>query len=110
MLRDFFLGFVKIHILYHAAEEPVYGLAIIEELRRHGYELSPGTLYPILHNMERDGYLKHHDKNVEGKVRKYYTITNQGQKALQEAKVKIRELVDEILDNPSSGNPPNEKQ
>lgn len=102
MLRDFFLGFVKIHILHHATEEPIYGLAIIEELRRHGYELSPGTLYPILHGLERDGYLEHHNKTVEGKVRKYYTITDQGQAALQEAKEKIRELVDEVIGDEAS--------
>jgi PadR family transcriptional regulator, regulatory protein PadR len=97
MLRDFFLGFVKIHILHHAAEEPIYGLAIIEELQRHGYELSPGTLYPILHGMERDGYLEHYEETVAGKVRKYYTITEQGLAALQAAKVKIRELVNEVI-------------
>jgi PadR family transcriptional regulator, regulatory protein PadR len=104
MLRDFFLGFVKIHILHHAAEEPIYGLAIIEELRRHGYELSPGTLYPILHSLERDGYLKHHDKTVEGKVRKYYNITEQGAEALREAKEKIRELVEEVIGDEASDN------
>jgi DNA-binding PadR family transcriptional regulator len=49
MLRDFFLGFVKIHILRHAAQEPLYGAAIIAELRRYGYDLSPGALYPLLH-------------------------------------------------------------
>jgi PadR family transcriptional regulator, regulatory protein PadR len=99
MIRTFFLGFVKIHILYHAAKEPVYGLAIIEELQRHGYELSPGTLYPILHSMEREGYLQHENKTVEGKVRKYYTITERGREALLEAKQKIRELVDEVLED-----------
>jgi PadR family transcriptional regulator, regulatory protein PadR len=55
MLRQFFLGFIKVHILHHAAEEPVYGLALIVELRRHGYELSPGTLYPVLHQLEEAG-------------------------------------------------------
>ncbi|MAS37491.1 MAG: hypothetical protein CL610_26060 [Anaerolineaceae bacterium] len=104
MLRDFFLGFVKIHILHHAAGEAVYGVAIIAELRRHGYELSPGTLYPILHALERDGYLQHHQQTVAGKVRKYYTITEAGQAALVEAKQKIRELVDEVIsDSPNAG-------
>jgi PadR family transcriptional regulator, regulatory protein PadR len=106
MLRDFFLGFVKIHILHHAAKEPIYGLAIIEELRRHGYELSPGTLYPILHGMERAGYLDQHRQTVEGKVRKYYTITDQGREALLEARQKIRELVDEVIGESASADPP----
>ena len=97
MLRDFFLGFIKIHILHHAAQAPVYGLALIQDLRRHGYELGPGTLYPALHSMERVGYLAHEDRVVGGKVRKYYTITDQGRGALQEARTKIGELVREVV-------------
>jgi hypothetical protein len=58
MLRDFLLGFIKIHNLLHAAEEPAYGLAMITELRRHGDELSPGTLYPVLHQLEAAGYVE----------------------------------------------------
>jgi DNA-binding PadR family transcriptional regulator len=100
MLRDFFLGFIKVHILHHAAQEPIYGVAIIEELHRHGYELSPGTLYPILHSMEKSGYLELRPETVQGKVRKYYTITDQGREALREAKQKIRELVDEVMSDP----------
>jgi DNA-binding PadR family transcriptional regulator len=98
LTRDFFLGFIKVHVLHHAAEEPVYGLAMIEELRRHGYVLSPGTLYPVLHSLEKDGYLTREDRNVEGKVRKYYSITESGQAALAEARARIRELVDEVLE------------
>ncbi len=99
MLRDFFLGFIKIHILHHAAQEPVYGLAMIEELARHGYELSPGTLYPLLHSLETLGYLSHINRKVGGKVRKYYTITEEGGRALAEAKGKIHELVNEVFEN-----------
>lgn len=98
MVRDFFLGFIKIHILHHAEQEPVYGLALIEELARHGYELSPGTLYPILHQLEAKGYLLPEERVVGGKVRKYYSITVQGQAALVEARQKIQELVAEVLE------------
>lgn len=98
MIRDFFLGFVKIHILHHAEQEPVYGLALIQELQRHGYELSPGTLYPLLHQLETQGYLVHEERVVKGKVRKYYTITTTGSQALAEARQKIQELVDEVLE------------
>jgi DNA-binding PadR family transcriptional regulator len=98
LTRDFFLGFIKVHVLHHAAEEPVYGLAMIEELQRHGYEVSPGTLYPMLHGLEQAGYLSREDRKVEGKVRKYYTITRAGQDALAEARARIKELVDEVLD------------
>jgi PadR family transcriptional regulator PadR len=98
MLRDFFLGFIKIHVLHHAAQEPVYGLAMIEELRRHGYEVSPGTIYPLLHGLETDGYLAREERVVGGKVRKYYTITDEGRAALAEARVKIAELTHEVVE------------
>ena len=98
MLRDFVLGFVKIHVLHHAAQEPVYGLALIDELRRHGYELGPGTLYPLLHGLEAAGYLTREDRVIGGKVRKYYAITDAGRAALAEVKPKIAELVDEVLE------------
>ena len=98
MLRDFFLGFIKIHILHHAAEGPVYGVALIEELRRHGYELSPGTVYPVLHSLENSGYVVREDRLVEGKVRKYYTVTDAGREALSEVRDKIRELTSEVLE------------
>ena len=57
ILRKLFLGFIQIHILHHAKEQPIYGLWMLEELREHGYEISAGTLYTILHNMEGDGFL-----------------------------------------------------
>jgi PadR family transcriptional regulator, regulatory protein PadR len=98
VLRDFFLGFVKIHVLHHAAQEPVYGLALIDELRRHGYELGPSTIYPLLHSLEAARYLAREDRVVGGKVRKYYAITEAGRYALAEARVKIAELVDEVLE------------
>jgi PadR family transcriptional regulator PadR len=94
--RTFFLGFIRLHILYHASEGPVFGLELIRELARHGYELSPGTLYPILHGLERDGFLKTQRQVVEGKSRKYYRATPAGEAVLTEAMRKVRELVDEI--------------
>ena len=97
MLKDFFLGFIKIHILYHASREPIYGVEILKELERHGYRLSPGTLYPTLHRLEKEGYLASRTKVVCGKIRKYYTITERGMIALKEARQKIAELVDEVL-------------
>lgn len=97
MIRDFFLGFVKIHILYHASKEPIYGLWLIEELDRHGYKLSPGTLYPILRSLEEKTLLESYQQTVEGKIRKYYKITTKGKEALGEARQKIKELVQEVI-------------
>ncbi len=97
LTRDLFLGFMKLHILHHASQEPVFGVWLIEELGRHGYRLSPGTLYPILHSLEHQGYLKPEARVIGGKVRKYYAATHKGKQALSEARVKALELIDEIL-------------
>ena len=91
-----FLGFVKLHILHHAGKEPVYGLWLIEELERHGYRLSPGTLYPILHSLEEEKLLHVESFVVDGKVRKYYSLTAKGKSALAEGKSKALELITEI--------------
>ena len=103
MLKDFFLGFIKIHILYHASKDPICGVEIREELGRHGYHLSPGTIYPTLHRLTRDGYLRQYSEVVDGKVRKYYTITDYGLAALDEARSKIAELVEEVLEERPTG-------
>jgi len=98
MLGDFLLGFVKIHILHHAEEEPIYGLWMSKELARHGYHnLSPGTLYPTLHRLEEEGYLVSQRRLVHGKWRRYYTITLAGREVLRETRSKLVELADEVL-------------
>lgn len=96
--RNFFLGFIRLHILFHATQEPVFGLDLIRELARHGYSLSPGTLYPLLHGLERDGFMKSDKQVVGGKVRKYYLATEAGRAALAEALAKVRELMNEVED------------
>jgi PadR family transcriptional regulator, regulatory protein PadR len=99
MIRDFFLGFIKIHILHHASKEPVYGLWLIEELGSHGYKLSPGTLYPILHKLEEEKLLTAHAVNVNGKIRKYYGTTAKGTKTLAKIKLKMNELIKEVTED-----------
>ena len=94
--RGLFLGFIKLHILYHAGQEPVFGLWLIEELARRDYRLSPGTLYPILHALEKEGLLISKSRVVDGKMRKYYSITFKGQSALEESRLKAQELMKEI--------------
>jgi PadR family transcriptional regulator, regulatory protein PadR len=94
--RDLFLGFVKLHILHHAGHGSIYGLWLIEELGKHGYRLSPGTLYPILHGLEEEKFLRSERRVVEGKSRKYYALTKTGRKALVEGKKKAEELLEEL--------------
>ena len=97
MIRELFLGFIRVHILYHASVGRVYGLELINELEGHGYHVSPGTMYPILNKLEQTGLLISEKVNVEGKIRKYYKITANGTEILTDAKEKVRELAGEIL-------------
>ena len=97
LLTDLFLGFIKIHILYHAGKEKIFGQEFQNELERHGYHVSFGTLYPIFHKLEDEKYLKSVKVNVNGKVRRYYQITPKGKRILEKAKKQAKELVDELF-------------
>jgi DNA-binding PadR family transcriptional regulator len=99
LLRHFFGGFVRLHLLYHAAKEPICGVEMIEELGRHGYKLSPGTLYPILHHLAEAGFLSRKDRIVSGKRRKDYRITPRGRKLLVDGRAKLKELFSEVVEN-----------
>ncbi len=96
IMRKLFLGFISIHILHHARQEPIFGAWMIEELRSHGYSMSAGTLYPILHSLEKECLITCEEKNVEGKIRKYYSITALGEEVLAEARARAQELFKEI--------------
>ena len=106
--RELFFGLIRIHVLVHAAHEPIFGLAMMEELTHHGYRIGPGTLYPLLHGLERGGLLKSSLKNVGGRRRRVYRITAAGKKALEKATEKVDELHEELHEGhprrlPSSG-------
>ncbi|MEO7029857.1 MAG: PadR family transcriptional regulator, partial [Acidobacteriaceae bacterium] len=90
--RELFFGLIRIHVLVHASHEPIFGLAMMEELAHHGYRIGPGTLYPLLHRLEKSGLLRSALKNVAGRRRRVYTITAAGKKALEKAKSKVDEL------------------
>jgi PadR family transcriptional regulator PadR len=96
-VRDILLAFVRVHVLHHAASERVYGAGMAEELARHGYQLSPGTLYPLLHRLEGDGLLVSESEVVTGKTRKYYIATPLGREALDALRPRLAELVGEAL-------------
>ncbi len=96
VLRKLFLGYIQVHILHHAKQEPVFGAWMMEELARHGFEISAGTLYPILHGLTKHGLLTVENRNVDGKIRKYYHITSEGEEVLAQAKIRIQELTREL--------------
>ena len=94
--RELFHGLIRIHVLVHASHEPIFGFAMMEELQQHGYRIGPGTLYPLLHGMERGGLLKSELKNVSGRRRRVYGITASGRRTLEKAKLKVDELHHEL--------------
>lgn len=96
--RDLYSGLIRLHVLHHAVEEPVFGLGLVEELARHGYRISPGTLYPILHSLHNKGYLKTTQIRDGKSLRKVYNATPLGRKALRAAKDKVRELFGELIE------------
>jgi DNA-binding PadR family transcriptional regulator len=92
-------GLIRLHILHHASQEPIFGLGMIEELARHGYRLSPGTLYPIMHGLEKKGLLRSKEQQVGGNIRRVYSATPSGRKALDSAKERVRELFGELFED-----------
>lgn len=95
--REFVLGFIKIHVLYHAHKEGFCGVDMMKELKRHGYRIGASTLYPTLHRMQKAGYLQSEKRTEKGRQRIYYTATPKAEKALSDIKPKISELVSEVL-------------
>ena len=98
--RDFLRGVVPVHVLHHAAQEPVHGAWMSSELARHGYSISPGTLYPLLHRMQRAGLLTSIQTTADGRVLRSYRATADGRKVLARLRKLVREVAGEILDEP----------
>lgn len=97
VVREFLRGAVPVHVLHHAAEEEVYGAWMAEELAHHGYKISPGTLYPLLHRMQIADLLTSRELVVDGRVRRLYTATQAGRDALAQVRALVAEMADEVL-------------
>jgi PadR family transcriptional regulator, regulatory protein PadR len=95
---DIFSGLIRIHVLHHACTEGVFGLGMIKELRRHGYKIGPGTMYPLLHGMEKRGWLRASSARIDGRTRKVYFATRSGKKTLAEGRMKVEELFEELCE------------
>ena len=94
--HDLLSGLIRIHVLYHACQEPIFGLGMIEELQRHGYKLSAGTLYPMLHGLENRGLLRSKKIRLGRRARRMYRATAGGRKTLARAKEKVKILLGEL--------------
>lgn len=100
--RDLYSGLIRLHVLHHAVEGPVFGLGMIEELARHGYRISPGSLYPLLQRLETKGYLRSAQQRNGKSLRRLYRATPLGRKALAASKSKVRELFHELIEGDRS--------
>jgi DNA-binding PadR family transcriptional regulator len=96
--RDLYSGLIRLHVLHHAADAPIFGLGMIEELGRHGYKISAGSLYPLLQSLERKGYLRSKVERSGRSLRRIYRATPIGRRALAAAKQKVRELFHELIE------------
>jgi DNA-binding PadR family transcriptional regulator len=96
-MREFLRGAVRLHILHHAASGEVHGAWMAKELARHGFRISPGSLYPTLHKMEAEGLIRSNQLVVDGRVRRSYVATAKGRRTLESTKHQLRELADEVL-------------
>lgn len=102
-MREFQRSAIRLHILHHAAEEPVHGAWMARELASHGYEISPGTLYPTLHRLEADGLLVSEQQVADGRMRRVYRATEDGRSALAADRAALRELAEEVLGHDMPG-------
>ncbi|MGA7419325.1 MAG: PadR family transcriptional regulator [Acidimicrobiales bacterium] len=96
-MREFLRGAVRLHILHHAVHGEVHGAWMARELARHGYRISPGSLYPTLHKMESEGLIRSRQQAVDGRVRRSYVATAKGRRTLESTKRRLRELAREVL-------------
>lgn len=95
--REIRLGIWKIHILHHASSREVWGLWLLEELAEHGHQLSPGTLYPALARMEKNGWLQRRKPGAHPRARQLYKITPQGRILLRSLRQEVTELHREVV-------------
>ena len=106
LTREILLGFWKVHILHHAAEHPIIGQWVLSELRRHGYDISPGTLYPLLKRLERNGWLRSEAADGAGKRgRRYYHLTARGAAVLDLLRETVVELHHEVVEEAAAHQP-----
>jgi DNA-binding PadR family transcriptional regulator len=97
-VQRLYSGLIRLHVLHHAGHEPIFGFGIMLELRRHGYHIGPGTIYPMLHAMEKSGLLRSKALKKDGRMQRAYRSTALGRKALMEAKEKVHELFHELFE------------
>ena len=98
--KGLYAGLMRLHVLQEAKQGKICGAWVTDQLRNRGYEISPGTLYPMLHGLEQKGYLSSHKERVRKTMRRIYVITSRGEAVLEEAKGKVQELFGDLFETP----------
>lgn len=96
--REFLRGFTKLYALWRGSKKDAYGMAILKEMREVGFDLSPGTLYPTLEKLQREGDITWRKRVIAGRARKTYTLTAKGRRELAEVKERLRSIVQRVFD------------
>ncbi|MDO4262373.1 MAG: PadR family transcriptional regulator [Eubacteriales bacterium] len=92
--RSLVSGSMGMMILRLLSEKDMYGYEMIDTLRKRSenvFELKAGTLYPLLHGLEEKAFLTSYEQEVMGKTRKYYQITREGKRYLEQKKTEWKE-------------------
>lgn len=97
-MHEFLRGAIRLHILHHTTKGRFHGAWLAAELGRHGYAISPGTLYPTLHRMEEEGLITSQREVMNGHAVRVYRATKAGRTSLDEGRRVLQELADELLD------------
>jgi DNA-binding PadR family transcriptional regulator len=103
MIHSFWQGILKVFVLHQAAQGPIYGGKLKKQLQGWGYDISPGSLYPLLHAFEKGHLFRSRVKIFKGRARKYYEITDQGRAVLAEVQQELNVIMTRLL---SPGRPP----
>ena len=104
--RDMTKGLVRLRVLHAATAGAVSGVELSHDLAQAGHHLSPGTLYPLLHQMEKAGWLKSNGKTIKGKRRRYYRLTQKGQSQLDQALAALDRFLDGVHPSPAAATTP----
>ncbi|MDR0263234.1 MAG: helix-turn-helix transcriptional regulator [Sphingobacterium sp.] len=101
--KELLKGSTAILLLTVLNKKEMYGYELIKEIERSSegvFSMKEGTLYPILHTLEAEGWLEAYWSTHDGRKRKYYRITERGRNQLQEKTkewVQFRTAVDRVI-------------
>ncbi len=77
-------------------EKPQYGYHLVQKLEKKGLSVDPGTLYPLLRRLEKQGLLSSSWDTSEARPRKYYLLSPQGREVYQQLQAEWKVMTGSI--------------